>query len=103
MLRSKILADDEMADKVRKAEQQAEIYYIKKIREATSMPGGWRAAAWWLERHKPNKFGQVRAETYSKKYVQEMMEKFFQILYPLIPEGTKKEDALNKIKQMLEL
>ncbi len=41
----------EFADAVEKADAEAEVYAVGVVRKA--MPDQWQAAAWWLERRKP--------------------------------------------------
>jgi CRP-like cAMP-binding protein len=42
---------------VEKAEAQAEANAVRVVR--TAMADHWQAAAWWLERRRPNEFGRI--------------------------------------------
>jgi hypothetical protein len=55
-LRRWLLADKELLAEVEQAEAGAEHYYVEVIKKAA--PQNWQAAAWWLERRLPQKFGR---------------------------------------------
>jgi hypothetical protein len=49
--------DPTFHDAVEKAEANAEALYLGRVKVAADN-GTWQAAAWWLERRKPDDFGQ---------------------------------------------
>ena len=46
-------------DAIKKAESEAEVMYVERIREAAE-DGQWTAAAWYLERKYPDRWGRNR-------------------------------------------
>ena len=46
----------EFLQAVKKAEAECEVHYIGVIKKAASKQ--WQAAAWWLERRKPDNYGR---------------------------------------------
>lgn len=49
----------DFSDRVRWAEAEAEMIMVGAIRKA-ALSGSWQAAAWWLERRRPERYGLRR-------------------------------------------
>lgn len=50
-------SDPEFSVALRESEAKAELAALKTIKNA--MPMSWQAAAWWLERRRPDEWGKV--------------------------------------------
>ena len=50
--------DDTLVTAVEKAEDEAEATYTALVAEAAVDPKNWTAAAWWLERRRPDHFAR---------------------------------------------
>lgn len=51
-------ADGTLGTAIEKAEAEAEATYTALVAKAANDPKNWTAAAWWLERRRPNSFGK---------------------------------------------
>jgi hypothetical protein len=100
-LQAHILTNAEMADKVRKAEQQAEIYFITKIREAAQKPHGWRAAAWWLERRRSQNYGNAKSEIITPDSLQIILDSFLKVIFKYIENEDIKEKILKDLTLLI--
>jgi len=56
-----ISEDPELAARIAQAEAQAEIDHLSVITRAAES-GTWQAAAWWLERRAPERWGRRRKD-----------------------------------------
>jgi len=75
-----VLEDDEFAEALCKAEQEAEVYYVQKVRDAARSKETWRAAAWWLERTKPERYGTGKYKEFSAENIERIFRKFMGVL-----------------------
>ncbi len=69
----------EFLDAIKKAESEAHVNYVAIV--ASHAPKQWQAAAWWLERRFPDKWGRrdrldVKGEIVVDKKVDKIEEKF---------------------------
>ncbi|MDO4587370.1 MAG: hypothetical protein Q4C95_08740 [Planctomycetia bacterium] len=79
---------------VKQAEKQAEVYLIKQIKDAASSEKNWRAATWFLERLRPNKYGKNKQNRYS---VEKIIE-FVSILTNIVIDEISNEDDKQRIQ-----
>jgi len=67
-------SNDDFADAIKKAEADHVVYCVATIKKA--MPTHWQAAAWWLERRRPDDYGRNltrRADRAMDKLLDEML------------------------------
>ncbi len=69
----------EFTDTIKKAEAEAHVNYVAIV--ASHAPKQWQAAAWWLERRFPDKWGRrdkldIKGEIVADKKVDKIEEKF---------------------------
>ena len=69
----------EFTDAIKKAEAEAHVNYVAIV--ASHAPNQWQAAAWWLERRFPDKWGRrdkldIKGEIVADKKVDKIEEKF---------------------------
>jgi predicted glycosyltransferase len=100
--RSAVLADPELTHKVRKAEQQAELFYIAKVREATQKPNGWRAAAWWLERRLPDVFGFTKPEQITKDKLEMFMKQIVELIIEYVHDKSDQKELFQRLEILLQ-
>lgn len=99
-IHSMILADAELQAQIRKAEEEAEMYFVRRIHEAAKNPNDWHAAAWWLERRKPNLYAKHKPDTLEENAVTEFFEKILQIAAKYIPK-TRLKSFLKDAEKLL--
>jgi hypothetical protein len=54
----------------------------------------WRAAAWMLERRRPDEFARRRPHTFTQRDVREMVDRMLEELLPLIADADDREQAV---------
>jgi hypothetical protein len=99
---SSVLADKELHEKIKRAEQQAELFYIAKVREATQKPNGWRAAAWWLERRLPEAFGFSKPEQITHDKIEKFMIQFLEIIFQYVTKTNEQKELYERMKMLAE-
>jgi hypothetical protein len=100
--KSAILNDPELTEKVRTAEQQAELFYIAKVREAAQKPNGWRAAAWWLERRLPDVFGFTKPEQITKDKLEIFMNKVIELIFEYVHNKSDQQELFQRLNLLLQ-
>ena len=93
ILIKEILKNPDLSERVSQAEQQAQLFFLTQLREATKKGGGWRAAAWWLERRQNETYGNKKAEQITSSNIQVFMGQLFEVLTKHITDT----DTIKKI------
>ncbi len=77
------------AQRVQRAEEWSEVFFLRQIKKAAEKEQYWRAAAWALERRIPNRYASRGAETMTIDDIREIFRKMAEIV---ISEVTLPED-----------
>lgn len=93
--------DPQFAEGLRRAEQQAEIGYLRRIHEAASEPKYWRAAAWVLERKNPQDFGLRRPETVTVDQVKQLMVGLTALIVDEVPVAVYRKMILKRVDELI--
>lgn len=97
-IRREAMRNPDFYERLRNAELAAQISPLQAIRKAADTH--WRAAAWFLERTKPQEFGRRAPDTISPNDVKIFCEDIVQIVFEEMPQ----EDAIMRIeKRMMSL
>lgn len=96
-----VRADSNFAKEVRKAEDEAEMFFINRIREAAKDNQTWRAAAWMLERRNPERYGYTKAGIITKASVERFMRELIVILVEEVPDKAVRERVFDRFEHLL--
>ena len=99
-LRREIKHDDNFRDQIERADELAEIYFVRQIKKAAQKEQYWRAAAWALERRRPGRYAARNAETLTVDEIREIFQKLAEIV---LGEVTQKEDRKKIIARVEKL
>jgi len=83
--------DPQFAAELRRAENKAEISYMKNIQKAAAKEQYWRAAAWALERRNPQEFAPRKADVVTFDQLRELLAQFGQIIIEEVPAEYRKK------------
>jgi hypothetical protein len=79
-IRNEARRDAEFAARLRRAREDAEIYYLKQIRSAAGKAQYWRAAAWALERTLPERYARRDPDALTAEQVAALLASFAEIV-----------------------
>ena len=74
------------AEQLRRKEQSSEIGYLENIRNAARNERHWRAAAWALERMKPDKYARRGPDVITIDQVRDLLSQFAEVIAEEIPD-----------------
>jgi len=92
----------EFAQSINQAEEQAEIFFMRQIKNAALEIKNWRAATWSLERLYPNRYGKLKADSLNLQEVQRIFERLVQIFMNEISSNEDKIKIEEKLKKMMK-
>ncbi len=92
--------DPDFAAQLGKAEQQAEIGYVKSIQKAAKKEQYWRAAAWALERRNPQDFAPKNPQVITVKQITRLMVQFAQIIFEEISDMDVAKAVLKRLNDL---
>lgn len=92
--------DPAFAEELRRAESRAEIALLQAIQRAARKEQYWRAAAWALERTKPEQFGPRRAGSIPLKTLQAFLQALASLLAEELPAPARQR-ILKRLDQLL--
>ena len=91
-IRNTALREPDFARKLGRAENQAEIGYLRQIQKAAEKAQYWRAAAWVLERRNPRDFALRRPDTITLDHLRVILAQVAQaILEPVTDREIRKQ------------
>ncbi len=101
IIRREIAENKNFATQIAKAEEDSEVYFINKIRQAANKEQYWRAAAWALERRCPNRYAARGAGALSMDQVQNLVSRLAEIVVQEIPGGHERRRLLKRVHDLL--
>lgn len=101
VIRREMTESPAFAAQIAHAEEDSEVFFINKIRQAANKEQYWRAAAWALERRCPNRYAPRGAGALSMEQVQALISKLAEIVIQEIPGGTERRSILKRIHDLL--
>ena len=93
--------DPDFAEKLRQAEYQAEIGYMKSIQNAAKKEQYWRAAAWALERRNPEDYAPRSPDVLSVNQVKRLLLKLTEIIVSEVPAARYRKGILKRLEELI--
>ena len=87
---------------ITKAEEGIEIFFLSRLRNAAQKEQHWRAAAWFLERRFPQRYGGKKQENLTAERVQRFMTSCLQIIAEELPDKEHREKILDRLSVEME-
>ena len=89
--------DAEFKRAIRHAEHQSELAYLKNIQTAAKKEQHWRAAAWALERKRPDEYGRRKPEVLTPEQVKSLLAQLAEIVLTEVPIATFRKRILKRL------
>lgn len=89
-IRNEAQRDPEFAAALAKAADAPELVYLQSIRKAAQESRYWRAAAWALERTRPQRYGPRRPDTISFAQMRQFISELVAIVTEEVPARYRK-------------
>ncbi len=85
-LRNAVRNDAQFARALRRAKDAPELSYLTRIRKASEETKNWRAAAWALERGRPQRYARRRPETFTLAQMRHFVSLLCEAVIQEVPE-----------------
>ena len=92
--------DPQFAEQLDQAESRHEVGYLQNIRAASQKEQYWRAAAWALERHYPDRYGPRRAGTISVAQITQLLSQFAEIVVQELPNPDDQQRIITRLEAL---
>jgi hypothetical protein len=93
--------DAEFGRRLRRAEQGAEVGFMRNIQKAAAKEQYWRAAAWALERINPDEFAARRPDALSLDQVTSLVVQLSEILADEVPVARHRKAVLRRVESLI--
>ncbi len=94
--------DAAFGQRLRRAEQSAEVGYMRNIQKAAAKEQYWRAAAWALERINPDDFAPRRPDALRVDEAARLLMELTEILVEEIPAARYRKAVLRRVEQLIQ-
>ena len=92
--------DQRFAEKLRRAENQHELTYLRNIQQAAKKPQYWRAAAWVLERVFPEKYARRGPDVITVDQIRQVLAQFAEIIVGEVPVAKYRQKILSRLEAL---
>jgi hypothetical protein len=92
--------DPQFAEQLDQAESRHEVGYLQNIRAASQKEQYWRAAAWALERHYPDRYGPRKAGTISVEQITQLLAQFADIVVQELPDPADQQRIIARLEAL---
>ncbi len=92
--------DAEFAEQLCRAENTAEIGYLKNIQKAAAKEQYWRAAAWALERRHPEEYGPRRPNLVSVQEIKEFVSRIVDLVVAAVPVDQFRKNVIREVRRL---
>lgn len=99
-IRASAKRDRNFAQQLRKAKFQSEIKMLNCIRSAAQKDLYWRAAAWMLERNRPQRYARRGPDVITAEQIAGLLMQFAEILTEEVPVARYRKPALRRLKDL---
>ncbi|MEA1951359.1 MAG: hypothetical protein U9N87_08240 [Planctomycetota bacterium] len=93
--------DQVFAAEIRRHELNPEIGFMRNIQDAAQKGQYWRAAAWWLERRRPEDFGVKKASLITAAQLQGLLSTLSMILMEEVPSAKHRKNVIKRVDRMI--
>ena len=94
--------DAKFAEQLRRREKDWEIGYLDNIRAAARSERYWRAAAWALERLKPERYARRGPDVITVKQVSALLTQFAEVIAEEVPVAKYRKNILKRLNAISE-
>ena len=101
-IRREIGRSHDFAQQVAQAEEAAEVYYMRQIKNAAKKEQYWRAAAWVLERRSPNRYASRGAQTVTLEQLSALMTHIGEIVGGEIKDVETRVNIMNRLRRLTD-
>ncbi len=92
--------DERFAARLDRAENQAVVTHMTNINKAAKKAQYWRAAAWALERLKPEEYASPHPDLLTAEQMLRLMEFLSQIIVDEVPVGEYRKNILKRLDEL---
>ncbi len=89
--------DETFAAEIRRHELNPEIGFMRNIQDAAQNAQYWRAAAWWLERRRPEDFGTKKAGLITAAQLQSLLSALTEMLTEEVPDPKIRKKVIRRV------
>ncbi len=88
------------AEKLRRAENQAEVTFMKNINSAAKKAQYWRAAAWALERRNPQEYARRGPDVITVEQISRLLSQCADVIVEEVPAAKHRKNILKRLEQL---
>jgi hypothetical protein len=99
-IRREALRSSEFAEQLRRAEVEAELHPLRTMRDAAAT--SWRAAAWLLERTKPEQYARTAANLVRMETVHDLVARCLEVIAEELAGSPASETACRRLTAAIE-
>jgi len=92
--------DPDFAEGLRQAEERLELTQLKNIAAAARKAQYWRAAAWMLERTRPQQYASRRPDAISREQVARLLVRFAQIVAEEVAVSRDRKNVIKRLDRL---
>ncbi|MEN6459180.1 MAG: hypothetical protein ABFC63_09640 [Thermoguttaceae bacterium] len=94
--------DPAFAERLGRARSNAEMGFVKNIRDAASKEQYWRAAAWALERFFPDEYAQRQPGAITADELAQILRRFAEMIMAQVPVGRYRKSIVKGVESFLQ-
>jgi len=94
--------DPKFAERLHRAENQAEVTWLRNISTAAKKEQHWRAAAWALEHVKPEEYAKRHPNVITVEQMASLLVQFAQIVTEEIPVAAYRKPVLKRFEDLIK-
>jgi hypothetical protein len=92
--------DPDFAEGLRQAEERIELTQLKNIAAAARKAQYWRAAAWMLERTRPQQYASRRPDVVTREQLARLMVRFAQIVAEDVTVSRDRKTVIKRLDRL---
>lgn len=100
-IRRELKKDKAFRNELTRAEELAEIYFLRQIKKAAQKEQYWRAAAWALERRIPGRYAARSAASLSVAEIRDIFGKLADIVLAEVSQKEDRKKIIARVEKLL--